>query len=284
MNRAAIDKVQRKRRLAWMLLVPSVIYILVFLIVPMFNMLILSLKGQDGTLSFENYAYVLTNPVIRNVFAETLRISLIVMIICLVLGYPVAYIMTVCSRKMNQLITLCIMIPFWTSLLVRTYAWMILLQQKGVVNQWLLSTGIIGGPVKLMYNTTGLVIGMVHVMLPYMILSLYSVMDGIDRSLITASSNLGANGMITFFKIYLPLSMNGVISGCVLVFVLNLGFYILPALMGGSNNIMVSQVIAEYVNKMLNWNLAAALSFILLLGTLLIVGVSRKVFKIEKLM
>lgn len=176
------------------------------------------------------------------------------------------------------------MIPFWISLLVEAYAWIIILQKNGVINHLLVSWGIVKEPLSMMYNTFGLCVGMTHVMLPYMVLSLYSVMEGIDKNLITASSNLGANGFTTFFKIYLPLSMNGVISGCVLVFVMNLGFYVLPSLLGSASNKMVSQLIADQVNKLLNWNMASALSFILLAMTLIIVGVVQKAFHIEKLM
>lgn len=161
---------------------------------------------------------------------------------------------------------------------------MILLQNQGVLNQTLVNLKIIQQPIEMMYNTIGLVIGMTHVMLPYMVLSLYSVMEGIDRNLITASSNLGANGIQTFIKVYFPLSMNGVVAGCVLVFVLNLGFYILPSLMGGPENMMISQVIATQVNKLLNWNMASALSIALLVVALVLVGGVQKIFHIDKLM
>lgn len=274
----------KRKKIAWLLLVPATLYVIIFLIYPMINMVVLSFQDKNGAFSFSNYAYILTDPTIQKVFGETLKISIGVMLICLLIGYPVAYCMTICSKKTRAIITLCIMIPFWISLLVEAYAWIIMLQKNGVINHLLVSWGIIGEPLPMMYNTFGLFVGMTHVMLPYMVLSLYSVMEGIDRNLITASNNLGANGITTFFKVYLPLSMNGVISGCVLVFVMNLGFYILPSLLGSPNNKMVSQLIADQVNKLLNWNMASALSFILLAMTLIIVSVVQKVFHIEKLM
>lgn len=278
------DNKHYKRSFAWMLLVPSVLYIIVFLIYPMFTMVKLSFQNKTEAFTLENYAYVFTDSTMQKVFLETGRISILVMLICLLLGYPVAYVMTIVSKKTRALMTLCVMIPFWTSLLVRTYSWMILLQNKGVVNQTLINLGIVKEPIVMMYNTTGLLIGMTHVMLPYMVLSLYSVMDGIDRNLVTASANLGANGIQTFFKVYFPLSMNGVIAGCVLVFVLNLGFYILPSLMGSPENMMISQVIATQVNKLLNWNMASALSIALLVVALVLVGGVQKIFHIDKLM
>ena len=277
------DKV-KKHNITWILLIPATLYVITFLIYPMINMVKLSFQTKTGEFTLSNYSYILTDPTVQKVFLETVKISLVVMLICLLLGYPVAYVMTICSRKVRSLMTLCIMIPFWTSLLVRTYAWVILLQNQGIVNQTLINWGIIQDPITMMYNTTGLVIGMTHVMLPYMILSLYSVMDGIDRNLVTASANLGANGVVTFFKVYFPLSLNGVIAGCVLVFVLNLGFYILPSLMGSPDNMMVSQMIATQVNKLLNWNMASALSFVLLAVTLILVGTAQRVFHIDKLM
>lgn len=280
----AVLKAKKRRSFVWLLLIPAILYIITFLIYPMINIFMLSFQNKSGMFTFENYKYIFTDITVRKVFIETGRISVIVMLICLVLAYPVAYVMTICSKKTRMLMTLCVMIPFWTSLLVRTYSWMILLQNEGVVNRTMLSLGIIKTPINMMYNTTGLVIGMTHVMLPYMILSLYSVMDGIDRNLMTASANLGANGFQTFFKVYFPLSLNGVVAGCVLVFVLNLGFYILPSLMGSADNMMVSQMIATQVNKLLNWNMASALSFALLLVTVVLVGGVQKIFRIDKLM
>lgn len=273
-----------KRNVVWLLLVPAVLYIFTFLIYPMFNMFKLSFLDNAGDFSITNYAYIFTDEVMLKVFLTTGKISIVVTVICLLLGYPTAYVMTIVTKKTRAIMTLCVMIPFWTSLLVRTYAWMILLQNQGVVNKTLLNLGIIGEPITMMYNTTGLIIGMVHVMLPYMILSLYSVMEGIDRNLITASSNLGANGIQTFFKIYLPLSKNGVVAGSVLVFVLNLGFYIIPSLMGSPDDMMVSQIIATQVNKLLNWNLASALSFVLLVVAMVLVIGVQKAFHIDKLM
>lgn len=279
-----MPKVKKRRSFVWLLLIPAILYIITFLIYPMINIFVLSFQNKAGTFTLENYKYIFTDITVRKVFMETGKISVIVMFICLILAYPVAYVMTICSKKTRILMTLCVMIPFWTSLLVRTYSWMILLQNEGVVNQTMLSLGIIKTPIEMMYNTTGLVIGMTHVMLPYMILSLYSVMDGIDRNLMTASANLGANGFQTFIKVYFPLSLNGVVAGCVLVFVLNLGFYILPSLMGSADNMMVSQMIATQVNKLLNWNMASALSFALLLVTIVLVGGVQKMFRIDKLM
>lgn len=277
-------KLKKKVNITWVLLVPATLYILAFLIYPMINMVQLSFQDKAGTFTLANYSYIFTDHTVQKVFLETVRISMIVVLLCLLLGYPVAYVMTICSRKTRALMTLSVMIPFWTSLLVRTYAWMILLQNQGVVNQTLLKWGAISNPIAMMYNTTGLVIGMTHVMLPYMILSLYSVMEGIDKNLVTASANLGANGIQTFIKVYFPLSINGVVAGCVLVFVLNLGFYILPSLMGSPDNMMVSQVIATQVNKLLNWNMASALSFTLLAAALIMVIGTQKLFHIEKLM
>jgi ABC-type spermidine/putrescine transport system permease subunit I len=161
-----------------------------------------------------------------------------------------------------------VIIPFWTSLLVRTYAWMVLLQRRGLLNNFLIRIGIIEEPLKLMYNTFGVNVGMVNILLPFMIITLFGVMKGIDKNLIKAAMNLGATPFRAFVRVFLPLSLPGVTGGALLVFVIAIGFYITPSLMGGLKDITVSILIENIIVKLYNWSFASAIAFILLIVTL----------------
>lgn len=267
----------------WMLILPPALFFLVFLIVPLVQILTLSFTNAAGAVSVESFVKFFSSDVYLKVIATTFRISLIVTAACLVLGYPVAYAMTFCSKRIGCLIMVAVMIPFWTSLLVRTYAWMILLQTNGVVNSILKSLGLIRQPLELLHNEIGITVGMTHILLPYMILSLYPVMQGIDRNLILASRTLGAKKSSTFFRIFLPLSMPGVSCGCILVFVSSIGYYITPSLLGGTKNMMISQAIQVQINRLMDWPFASAISMVLLILTYAILFVSKKFMKVEKL-
>jgi ABC-type spermidine/putrescine transport system permease subunit I len=266
----------------WTLLILPVLFIGVFLLFPMVQIFVLSITNKDG-LTGEFYLRFFQEGTYLRVLWHTFRISFTVTVITLLLGYPVAYTMTICSRRTFSLIMTCIMIPFWTSLLVRTYAWMVLLQTQGVINQILMKTGIIDQPLHLLYNSTGVVIGMAHVLLPYMILSLYSVMQGIDRNLVAAAKSLGANSFISFWRIYFPLSMQGIASGSILVFIMGIGYFITPSLLGGQKDTMISQLIQIQVSTLLNWGFASSIAFILLAITMLLLMMSKKFMKVEKL-
>jgi ABC-type spermidine/putrescine transport system permease subunit I len=181
----------------------------------------------------------------------------------------VAYFLATASPRWVLIGLVFLMLPFWTSILVRTYAWMILLGRNGVVNQLLLALGFVGEPVTLLYNVTGVLIGMVHVLLPYMVFPIYSAMLRIDRDLMLAAEGLGASGWQVFWRVLLPLTMPGVMAGTALVFILSLGFYITPALLGGGRVIMIAVLIEQQVRQFLEWGFASALSILLLIATLL---------------
>ncbi|HAH78666.1 MAG TPA: ABC transporter permease [Ruminococcaceae bacterium] len=267
----------------WMLILPPAAFFAVFFIWPLVQILAMSFTGPQSGLTLASYAKFFSSPVYLKVIATTFRISLVVTLVCLVLGYPVAYAMTVCSKRVCCLLTIAVLIPFWTSLLVRTYAWMILLQSNGVVNNILKSLGLIRQPLPLMHNELGIYIGMIHILLPYMILSLYPVMKGINRDLILASRTLGAKKGYTFLHVFVPLSMPGVSCGSILVFVMSIGYYITPSLLGGTKDIMISQAIQVQVNKLMNWPFASAISIVLLAFTYGILYLSKKVMHVQKL-
>ncbi len=267
---------------SWILLIPPVLFVTVFLLYPLVQILSLSLS-KDGAVSLANYHRFFSGSVYLRVLLQTFEVSFIVTIITILLGYPVAYTMSLSSKRVVSLIMMCVMIPFWTSLLVRTYAWIVLLRGEGVINHLLMTIGLIHEPVKLIYNTTGVVIGMTHVLLPYMILSLYSVLQGIDRNLVSAARNLGANKFVAFWKVYFPLSVQGIASGSTLVFIMGIGYFITPSLLGGQKNTMISQLIQTQVTSLLNWEFGSAIAFVLLAITMLILVASRKCLRVEKI-
>jgi len=218
-----------------------------------------------------------------NAFARTVWISASVTLLCLVLGYPVAYLLaTLPAAKSNRLMLLVI-VPFWTSLLVRTTAWYVLLQPGGVINSLLMGMGLVSHPLPLLFNRTGVLIGMTHILLPYMILAIYSVMKSVSPVYMRAAQSLGAHPVTAFIRIYVPQTLPGVGAGCFLVFVLALGYYITPALLGGAGDEMISQLIAAQTNEQLNWGLAGALSAYLVIFTAVFYFVFNRLVGIDRL-
>jgi len=254
---------------------PALALIAFVLLVPFAWLAWLSLFGADGQLTTRNYARLL-RPAYVNSFLTTFKVAGMVTAVCILLGYPVAYLLSQLSARAAQILIIFILLPFWTSVLVRTYAWLVLLQRQGIINNWLLSAGVIDQPLALVHNLTGTVIGMVHVMLPFLILPLYASMQAIDPALLRAAANCGASPSRAFWQIFLPLSMPGLTAGIALVFVLCLGFYLTPALLGGGRVAMWSTQIADAVAKFANWGAASALSVALLIVTALVLwGVHR---------
>jgi ABC-type spermidine/putrescine transport system permease subunit I len=217
------------------------------------------------------------------VFFTTFRIAATVTFFTLILGYPMAGLLLHAGERWQKILMICILLPFWTSVLVRTYAWMLLLGRQGPVNLILMKFGIIDKPVQFLFNTTGSIIGMTHIMLPYMIFPLYSVMRNIDPHLMTAAYNLGAKPWQAFLKVFLPLSLPGVFGGGLLVFIISLGFFITPALMGGQQDLMVAVLIERRVMQLLQWGLSGALSLVLLAATLLLVLIVQRFLKVQAL-
>jgi putative spermidine/putrescine transport system permease protein len=200
-----------------------------------------------------------------DLYGRTLLISLSVTLLCLAIGFPVAAVMAAASPAVANLLLILVLVPFWTSLLVRSTAWVILLQNEGLVNKSLMALGLVDHPLPLVFNRTGVMVAMVHVLLPYMILPLYSVMKGISISHLRAAASLGASPPRVFRTVYLPLTMPGVAAGCTLVFILSVGFYVTPALVGGPRDQMIGYFIAYFTNSAVNWGLASALGALLLL-------------------
>ena len=211
-------------------------------------------------------------------------ISLLVTVTVLLLGYPIAYYLANRRGLRFTLVVFCIVVPYFTSVIVRTYSWMVLLGRTGLINQLLLGTGIIDAPLPLIYNKTGIVIGMTYVLLPYMVLTLFAAMKSIDRNLLLAARGMGAGGSMIFWRVYLPLSLHGVISGALIVFILSIGFFITPALMGGPSDVMVAMLIERSVEITLDWPAAAVMSLLLLAVTLVLYAIYYRVTDVRRLM
>lgn len=291
---ARFRRLERGVQLRYLLLLaPAVIFLFVFYGYPVAAMLMRSFN--DPVWGLENFRKLTnvrrhddflfwsipSNGYIR-VFLITLRISTVVTVLTLLLGYPVAYVLSSIRSSRANLLLILVLIPFWTSILVRSYAWMVLLGREGSINQILQALGIRDEPVQLLNTRFAVYVGMVHILLPFMILPLYSVMRGIDRSYMRAASSLGASDARVFRHIFLPLSLPGVAAGCLVVFILSLGFYITPALIGGQRDIMISMLIAQQVNT-LNWGFAATLALVLLVIALVIFLVFDRILGVNRL-
>ncbi|MET4754731.1 ABC transporter permease subunit [Bradyrhizobium sp. RT11b] len=214
--------------------------------------------------SLVNYQAFLSQPANARVLLQTIQVSVVVTAICVIIGYPMAYLITAASKRLRMVLLVLVIIPYLTSFLVRTYAWIVILGDNGLINSLLLGLGLISGPLSLIYSRMAVYIGMIHIMLPVMILPLVSVMMGIDKSLMAAARSMGARPFAAFWRVFLPLSLPGVRSGLMLVFVFCLGFYITPAALGGLRDAMISTLIAAQVASSFNMAQTAASAFILL--------------------
>jgi putative spermidine/putrescine transport system permease protein len=218
-----------------------------------------------------------------DVLVRTFVIGAAVTALCLALGFPVAHLLATLPPKIGNPLMILVLLPFWTSLLVRTAAWVVLLQEQGLVNNALAALGVIDHPLRLIYNRTGVFIAMTHVLLPFMILPLYSVMRGIPPVYMRAAASLGARPAEAFLRVYLPQTLPGVGAGCLLVFILAIGYYITPALVGGPADQMISYFVAFYTTDTANWGLAAALGVVLLSATLVLYALYNRLVGIERL-
>lgn len=218
--------------------------------------------GIDGISASDDPIYV-------PIALKTLLIALTIVLLTFLLAYPTAYYLSQQPDIRANLLMVCVLLPFWTSLLVRTTSWIVLLQDYGVINSILMNIGITDKPFSMLYNRYSTIVAMTHILLPFMILPIYSVMKKMDVSVIRASSSLGANPLTTFFKVYFPLSLPGVSAGVVLVFIISIGYYITPALVGGVDGQMISNLVAYHMKTSGNWELASALASMLLFAVLI---------------
>ena len=215
------------------------------------------------------------------ILVRTFEISLVVTLWCLLLAYPLAYWLTTLSARQANVLMILVLVPFWTSILVRVAAWIVLLQSEGLVNHALQSLHLINQPLALLFNRTGVVIAMVHILLPFMILPLYSVMQSVPPTYLRAAVSLGSPPLAAFFRVYVPQTYDGIGAGALLVFILSIGYYVTQALLGGPDDQMLSYYIAQYTNVTVNWGMACALGALLLAATLVLYGIYRRVTNSE---
>jgi putative spermidine/putrescine transport system permease protein len=248
------------RLLPFILVAPGLALVLLLFLYPLFRLVADSVLNPVPGLG--NYVEVVTDPTLWQIIETTLIIGAQCTVTTLLLAYPVSYLLSRLPRSRSNLLMMFVLLPFWTSLLVRMYAWMVLLGRHGIINEAMISLGISDKPYPLLYNRFAVIIGMSHFLLPFMVLSLYSTMIGIDRSLIEAASSMGSSFRQTFLRIYLPLSLPGIYAGCLLVFILAMGFYITPALLGSPQETTISVYIQQQIQQ-LNWGEGTAMAVIL---------------------
>ena len=263
---------RREARGMLALLSPGLFLVFAVIIVPIGWLFWLSLFDENGQLSAANYARFFEQASYIKTFVTTFKVAFSVTGACVLFGYPLAYMLSQLPRRAASICLIFVILPFWTSVLVRTYAWLVILQRKGLVNTWLMDLGVIGQPLPLANNFAGVVIGMTHIMLPFLVLPLYASMKSIDTDCLRAGMNLGASPAATFRQIFFPLSLPGLASGLVIVFVLCLGFFVTPALMGGGKVIMWAMRMEQTTSLYSNWGAGAALGVVLLAVTLALLG------------
>jgi putative spermidine/putrescine transport system permease protein len=229
-----------------------------FYLFPLVEILRISLVEPKPGLG--NYVQLLTSAPLRHVFATTFRISATTTLIALMLGYLVAYVLVHGSTRQGKLMLVLVLLPFWISTLVRAFAWIVLLRGQGLINSLLVSLGLTSQPLDLMYNDVGVVIGMVHYMVPLAILTIYAQMRGIDGRLVRAARGLGAGPLEAFLRIFFPLTIPGIVAAAILIFISSLGFFITPALLGGGKSLMIAEYISFLISDTLNWGLGTALA------------------------
>ena len=262
------------RVLLWLGVLPTIAFFGVFYGIAMLRMGLYSLHVPDWSL--KEFLQLAADQRLWQVLASTFGLAGWVTLIALVIGYPIALVMLHARPGIRRVLTVLLVLPLWTSTLVRSYAWMVLLGRQGVINQVLVSTGLITEPLPLLYNRAAVMVGMVHVMLPYIVFPIYSVMRQIDLRLVQAARALGAGPWTALIAVFFPLSLPGVFVGCILVFVMSLGFWVTPTLLGGLGDTTYVMVIDHELNDMVHWSTAAAMSVVLLAVTLLVLFLGRR--------
>lgn len=274
-KRPLSTRLSEVKGIRWLLMALPAAYVVLTMGIAMVSIFQKSVISKQG-FTFDYFKKVFTEPLYINVLLETLKTGVIVTFTTLLLAYPMAYLSVRAKKKwIKNVVTGGVLIPYWISMLVRIFAWQIILSKEGLVNKALMAMGIIDKPLTILYTGIAVVISLTHILLPNMFLSLQAKMEGIDENLTRAADGMGAHPVRNFFDIFFPLSLQGIVSGCLMVFVLALGFYIAPALLGGANNMMVSNLIEDNMNNF-NWGVACAQSIQLLLIVFVIIAVAFK--------
>jgi putative spermidine/putrescine transport system permease protein len=257
-----------------LLVLPALAVSLALFLYPVGTLLLRSLT--DPEFGLHNYRALAAEPVYATSLWNTVAISAAVTLVCVAIGYPFAYSMAAAGPRARRLLVFAVLVPFWSSVLVRSFAWLVLLQRNGLVNGALMALGLADEPIPLVHNRVGVLISMSHVLLPFMVLPLYAVMVRIDPSYMKAAASLGGTPIRSFLRVYLPVTQHGLLNGATLVFVLGLGYFIVPVLLGGPREVMIAQLIHAQIAEFGDWGLAGALSVLLLCGVAVVFGLARR--------
>jgi putative spermidine/putrescine transport system permease protein len=255
---------------------PALLLLLIFFVVPVVALLLRSVLEPEPGLS--NYATLFGSSTYLRIFLNTFMVSAVVTALSVVIGFPVAWMLAIMPSRWASVLFAILLLSMWTNLLARTYAWMVLLQRTGVINKTLMNLGLIDQPLALVNNLVGVTIGMTYIMLPFVILPLRGVIKAIDPAILQAASLCGATRWQCLTRVLIPLALPGVAAGALMVFVMSLGYFVTPALLGGTSNMMLAEMIAQFVQSLVNWGMGGAAAFVLLVVTLCIYGVQLRLF------
>ncbi len=279
-----MEKTDNNKISSWWLLVPTSFLYLITFFIPLITLLVMSFSRFESsvtTLGFylDNYEKILTDGITLKIFFQTVELSLIITLFCLLLGYPVAMLMRRVGPKARLWILLLVVSPLLTSIIVRNVAWVLILGRSGMINDILISWGLISKPLPLMYNTFGVVLAVVHVYLSFMVLPLFAALSSINNSLEEAAASLGAKPLSIFLSVTLPLSLPGIMAGCTLVFILSMGVYLTPVIMGGNFVVTLPMLIEDAVRNRYNWPEASAMALLLLIAIGIMIVISSSIQK-----
>ena len=279
-----MEKTDNNKISSWWLLVPTSFLYLITFFIPLITLLVMSFSRFESsvtTLGFylDNYEKILTDGITLKIFFQTVELSLIITLFCLLLGYPVAMLMRRVGPKARLWILLLVVSPLLTSIIVRNVAWVLILGRSGMINDLLISWGLISKPLPLMYNTFGVVLAVVHVYLSFMVLPLFAALSSINNSLEEAAASLGAKPLSIFLSVTLPLSLPGIMAGCTLVFILSMGVYLTPVIMGGNFVVTLPMLIEDAVRNRYNWPEASAMALLLLIAIGIMIVISSSIQK-----
>ena len=265
------------------LVLPALVVIALLLFTPLGWLAFQSVVDREGALTGAHYLRIYEDTAYQSTFWLTFEISGLVTLLAILLGYPLSYMLAQLPPRLAAIGLGFVIVPFWTSVLVRTYAWLVLLQRKGLVNDLLVDLAVVERPLALVHNYAGTAVGMLHIMLPFMVLPLYATMRRIEPDLMQAAANLGARPTYAFWHVFFPLSRPGLLAGTLLVFVLCLGFYITPELLGGGRTILISMLVQRNVELYFEWGAASSVAVVLLVCVVIVFWVMSKVLSVERL-
>ena len=275
-NTTAMGKIRPVRSRNFALTVPALLLLVVFFILPVVSLLLRSVLEPEPGLG--NYQALLGSTTYLKIFLNTFSVSALVTVVTLAIGFPVAWALAIMPSRLSSIVFAILLLSMWTNLLTRTYAWMVLLQRTGVINKTLMGLGLISEPLPLVNNLVGVTIGMTYIMLPFIILPLYGVIRKIDPAILQAAALCGATRRQALTRVLIPLATPGMVSGALMVFVMSLGYFVTPALLGGTANMMLAELIAQFVQSLVNWGMGGAAALVLLVVTLALYAIQLRLF------